>query len=70
MSEEAFPDAVLIPLGIAKEWEKRYQDDTTVEDPKTKVKSFLILNVRSKNFTTLPCSIKYKRVALIFSIGK
>jgi hypothetical protein len=42
MSEEAFPDAVLIPLGIAKEWEKRYQDDTTVEDPKTKVKSFLI----------------------------
>ncbi|GAA6768241.1 hypothetical protein [Flavobacterium johnsoniae] len=42
MSEEAFPDAVLIPLGKAKEWEKRYQDDNTIEDPKTKVRSFLI----------------------------
>lgn len=42
MSEEAFPEAIQIPLGIAKEWEQRYHDDTTVEDPKTKVRSFLI----------------------------
>lgn len=42
MSEGAFPEAIQIPLAVAKEWEKRYQDDTTVEDPKTKVTSFLI----------------------------
>ncbi|GAA3781353.1 hypothetical protein [Flavobacterium ginsengiterrae] len=42
MSEEAFPEAVQIPLSLAKEWEKRYQENTTPEDPKTKVKSFLI----------------------------
>ncbi|MEO8533217.1 MAG: hypothetical protein ABI441_05685 [Flavobacterium sp.] len=42
MSEETFPNPVQVPLAVAKEWEKRYQDDTTVEDSKTKVKSFLI----------------------------
>ncbi|SHG81384.1 hypothetical protein [Flavobacterium defluvii] len=42
MSEEAFPGPIQVPLSIAKEWEKRYQDDTTVEDSKNKVKSYLI----------------------------
>ncbi|RZJ54038.1 MAG: hypothetical protein EOO44_06415 [Flavobacterium sp.] len=42
MSEDNFPKPVEVSLATAKEWEKRYQDDTTVEDSKTKVKSFLI----------------------------
>ena len=42
MSEDTFPGPIQIPLATAKEWEKRYQDDTTAEDSKTKVKSFLI----------------------------
>jgi hypothetical protein len=42
MSEETFPEPIQIPLATAKEWEKRYQDDTTIEDPKNKVKSYLI----------------------------
>jgi hypothetical protein len=42
MSEETFPGPIQIPLATAKEWEKRYEDDTTVEDPKNKVKSYLI----------------------------
>ncbi|MGO4773826.1 hypothetical protein ACEN2I_19410 [Flavobacterium sp. W22_SRS_FK3] len=42
MAEEKFPGPIEIPLAIAKEWEKRFNDDTTVEDPKAKVKAFLI----------------------------
>ncbi|WP_456315702.1 hypothetical protein [Pseudomonas shirazensis] len=42
MSEQNLPDPIEIPLAIAKEWEKRYDEDTTVEDNKNKVKSFLI----------------------------
>jgi hypothetical protein len=42
MSEEKFPGPIQIPLSVAKEWEKRYNDDTTVEDSKNKVKAFLI----------------------------
>ena len=42
MNEETFPGPIQIPASVAKEWEKRYEDDTTAEDPKTKVKSFLI----------------------------
>ncbi|WP_264534799.1 hypothetical protein [Flavobacterium sp. N1736] len=42
MSEETFPGPIQIPLATAQEWEKRYEDDTTVEDPKNKVKSYLI----------------------------
>lgn len=42
MAEEKFPGPIQIPLAVAKEWEKRYNDDTTVEDSKTKVKSYLI----------------------------
>ncbi|MBF4519499.1 hypothetical protein IRZ71_24420 [Flavobacterium sp. ANB] len=42
MSEKSFPGPIEIPLAVAKEWEKRYEDDTTIEDNKNKVKSFLI----------------------------
>lgn len=42
MSERSFPQPIEVPLAVAKEWEKRYEDDTTVEDNKKKVKSFLI----------------------------
>lgn len=42
MAEEKFPGPIQIPLAIAKEWEKRYNDDTTVEDTESKVKSYLI----------------------------
>lgn len=42
MNEKPFPEPIQVPLAVAKEWEKRYQDDTTVEDNKNKVKSFLI----------------------------
>ncbi|OIV43916.1 hypothetical protein [Flavobacterium johnsoniae] len=42
MSEKDFPEAVQIPLGIAKEWKERFQEDNTPEDPKTKVTSYLI----------------------------
>lgn len=42
MNEETFPNPVQIPLATAKEWEKRYADDTTVEDQNKKVTSFLI----------------------------
>lgn len=42
MSEDTFPGPFQVSLATAKEWEKRYQDETTVEDSKTKVKSFLI----------------------------
>lgn len=42
MSEKPFPEPIEVSLSTAKEWEKRYEDDTTVEDPKNKVKSFLI----------------------------
>ena len=42
MSEEKFPGPIQVPLSIAKEWEKRYEDDTTVEDAKNKLKAFLI----------------------------
>ena len=42
MSEEKFPGPIEISLAVAKEWEKRYEDDTTHEDSKSKVKSYLI----------------------------
>lgn len=42
MNEETFPGPIQIPVATANEWEKRYQEDTTVEDPKNKVKAFLI----------------------------
>ncbi|MFD2939970.1 hypothetical protein [Flavobacterium notoginsengisoli] len=42
MNEEKFPGPIRVPLTTAKEWEKRYDDDTTVEDLKNKVKSYLI----------------------------
>ena len=42
MNEETFPGPIQIPLSTAKEWEKRYQDDTAVEDQKNKIKAFLI----------------------------
>jgi hypothetical protein len=42
MSEKSFPGPIEIPLAVAKEWEKRYEDDTTVEDNKNKVRSYLI----------------------------
>lgn len=42
MKEETFPGPIQIPLATAQEWERRYQDDTTVEDSKNKVKAFLI----------------------------
>lgn len=42
MNEQTFPGPIEIPLSTAQEWERRYQDDTTVEDPKNKVKAFLI----------------------------
>jgi len=42
MNEETFPGPIEIPLSTAQEWERRYQDDTTVEDPKNKIKAFLI----------------------------
>jgi hypothetical protein len=41
MNEETF-GPIQIPLTVAEEWEKRYQDDTSIEDPKNKVKSYLI----------------------------
>jgi len=42
MAEEKFPGPIEISLAVAKEWEKRYNEDTTVEDSKSKVKSYLI----------------------------
>jgi len=42
MSEETFPNPIQVSLATAKEWEKRYEDDITLEDPMNKVKSFLI----------------------------
>lgn len=42
MNEETFPGPIELPLSTAQAWERRYQDDTTVEDPKNKVKGFLI----------------------------
>ncbi|MFH6999314.1 hypothetical protein ACHRVZ_15385 [Flavobacterium sp. FlaQc-57] len=42
MEEEKFPGPIKVTLPVAKEWEKRYDDDTTIEDSKKKVKSFLI----------------------------
>lgn len=42
MNEENFPGPIQIPLATAKEWEKRYEDDRTVEDQKNKVRSYLI----------------------------
>jgi hypothetical protein len=42
MSEDTFPGPIQVSLATAKEWEKRYEDETTVVDSRTKVKSFLI----------------------------
>ena len=43
MNEEVFPGPITVPLTTAKEWEKRYDGDTTVEEDKSKkVKAFLI----------------------------
>ncbi|WP_289662636.1 hypothetical protein [Flavobacterium panacagri] len=42
MSEEKFPGPIKVPLTTAEKWEKRYDDDTSVEDRKKKVKSYLI----------------------------
>ncbi|MXO06269.1 hypothetical protein [Flavobacterium sp. HBTb2-11-1] len=42
MNEETFPGPIQIPLATANEWERRYQNDTTIEDSKNKVKAFLI----------------------------
>nr|WP_294789241.1 hypothetical protein [uncultured Flavobacterium sp.] len=42
MNEEVFPGPITVPLTTAQEWEKRYDDDTSVEDLKKKVKSYLI----------------------------
>lgn len=42
MNEETFPGPIEIPLSTAQVWEKRFDEDNTVEDPKKKVKAFLI----------------------------
>lgn len=42
MNEETFPGPIEISLSTAEEWERRYQEDTTIEDQKNKVKAFLI----------------------------
>jgi hypothetical protein len=42
MNEETFPGPIQITLPVAQEWERRYHEDTTIEDPKNKVKAFLI----------------------------
>ncbi|WP_291140691.1 hypothetical protein [Flavobacterium sp. UBA7680] len=42
MSEKNFPGPIQIPLATAEVWEKRYEDDTTIETRENKVKSFLI----------------------------
>lgn len=42
MNEETFPGPIELPLSTAQEWERRYQDDSTIEDPKNKIKAFLI----------------------------
>lgn len=42
MNEETFPGPIQVPVATAKEWEKRYDDDSSVEDSKNKVKAFLI----------------------------
>jgi len=42
MAEEKFPGPIQIPLAVAKEWEKRYENDTTLEDSNSKIKSYLI----------------------------
>lgn len=42
MNEETFPGPIQIPLAQGQEWEKRYADDNSVEDPKKKVTAFLI----------------------------
>ncbi|MCD0472190.1 hypothetical protein [Flavobacterium sp. JAS] len=40
MNEETFPNPIQIPLATAQEWEKRYEDDNTVDA--IKIKAFLI----------------------------
>ncbi|RYJ37783.1 hypothetical protein NU08_3305 [Flavobacterium anhuiense] len=42
MNEETFPGPIQIPVATANEWEKRYHDDSSIEDSKNKVKAFLI----------------------------
>jgi hypothetical protein len=42
MSEEKFPGPIQISLAVAKEWKKRYEDETIVEDNMNKIKSYLI----------------------------
>jgi hypothetical protein len=42
MNEETFPGPIQIPVATADKWEKRYDDDKSVEDSKNKVKAFLI----------------------------
>ncbi|WP_433833194.1 hypothetical protein [Flavobacterium anhuiense] len=42
MNEETFPEPIQVSVNTANEWEKRYQDDTEIEDSKKKVKAFLV----------------------------
>lgn len=42
MNEETFPGPIQISLAKAKEWEKKYHDDTTLAESKKKAIAFLI----------------------------
>lgn len=53
MNEETFPEPIKIPVATANKWEQRYQDDTTIEDAKKKVKAFLIPRESLKNVLEL-----------------
>ncbi|CAC9975819.1 hypothetical protein DBB36_18935 [Flavobacterium sp. WLB] len=53
MSEKNFPGPIQIPLATAEVWEKRYEDDTTIETRENKVKSFLIPRESLENVLAL-----------------
>ncbi|MBS7255736.1 hypothetical protein [Flavobacterium branchiicola] len=44
MSKEKFPGPIHVPVSTAKAWEKKYDDDSSIEERggKDKVKAFLI----------------------------
>lgn len=42
MAEKKFPGPIEVSLEVAKKWEKRFNEDTNVDDTKSKVISYLI----------------------------
>ncbi len=53
MDDKTFPGPIKISLATAKEWEKKYDGDTTVGDAKNKMKAFLIPRESLENVLAL-----------------